>query len=54
MSRVTRLVVLWLAAASSPTVDVQLVLRGDLVHGDSRFDEPAMADLIARFLSDVP
>ncbi len=34
-------------------VDAQLVLRTDLVHGDRRFDEPAVSDLIARFLSDV-
>jgi acetyl esterase/lipase len=33
-------------------VDAQLVLRTDLVHGDRRFDEPAMSDLITRFLSD--
>ena len=32
-------------------IDAQLVLRTDLVHGDSRFDEPAMSDLISRFLS---
>jgi acetyl esterase/lipase len=34
--------------------DVQLVLRGDLVHGDHRFDEPAMTELITRFVSDAP
>lgn len=33
-------------------VDAQLVLRTDLIHGDSRFDEPAMTDLITRFVSD--
>jgi acetyl esterase/lipase len=32
-------------------VDAQLVLRSDLVHGDTRFDEPAVSDLITRFLS---
>ncbi len=32
-------------------VDAQLVLRSDLVHGDRRFDEPAMSDLITHFLS---
>ena len=32
-------------------VDAQLVLRTDLVHGDLRFDEPAVSDLITRFLS---
>ncbi len=32
-------------------VDAQLVLRTDLVHGDARFDEPAMTDLITSFLS---
>jgi acetyl esterase/lipase len=32
-------------------IDAQLVLRTDLVHGDRRFDEPAMSDLITRFLS---
>ncbi len=31
-------------------IDAQLVLRTDLVHGDSRFDEPAMSDLITRFV----
>jgi acetyl esterase/lipase len=33
-------------------VDAQLVLRTDLVHGDTRFDEPAVSDLITRFVSD--
>lgn len=46
--------ILLLERLTEAGVDAQLVLRGDLVHGDSRFDEPAMADLIARFLSDVP
>ncbi len=32
-------------------IDAQLVLRSDLVHGDRRFDEPAMSDLITRFVS---
>ena len=32
-------------------VDAQLVLRSDLIHGDPRFDEPAVADFIDRFLS---
>lgn len=31
-------------------VDAQLVLRSDLIHGDPRFDEPAMSDLITAFL----
>ncbi len=34
--------------------DAQLVLRTDLVHGDRRFDEPAMTDLITSFLSRTP
>lgn len=34
------------------SVDAQLVLRSDLIHGDRRFDEPAMSDLITHFLSD--
>lgn len=34
-------------------IDVQLVLRGDLVHGDSRFDEPAMTELVTRFVSET-
>jgi acetyl esterase/lipase len=34
-------------------VDAQLVLRSDLIHGDRRFDEPAMSDLISRFLSNT-
>ena len=33
-------------------VDAQLVLRTGLVHGDSRFDEPAISDLITRFVSE--
>lgn len=33
-------------------VDAQLVLRTDLVHGDTRFDEPAVSDLITRFVAD--
>ena len=33
-------------------VDAQLVLRTDLVPGDTRFDEPAVSDLITRFVSD--
>jgi len=33
-------------------VDAQLVLRTDLVHGDTRFDEPAVSDLITRFVTD--
>ena len=32
-------------------IDAQLVLRSDLAHGDRRFDEPAMSDLITRFVS---
>lgn len=35
-------------------VDAQLILRTDLIHGDPRFDEPAMSDLINRFLSNAP
>jgi acetyl esterase/lipase len=31
--------------------DAQLILRSDLIHGDRRFDEPAMSDVINRFLS---
>ena len=31
--------------------EAQLVLRSDLIHGDPRFDEPAMTDLITSFLS---
>lgn len=31
-------------------VEAQLVLRSDLIHGDSRFDEPAMTDLITAFV----
>jgi len=33
-------------------VDAQLVLRSGLVHGDTRFDEPAVSDLVTRFLSE--
>lgn len=32
-------------------VDAQLVLRSGLIHGDERFDEPAMGDLITAFVS---
>lgn len=32
-------------------VDAQLILRTDLVHGDARFDEAPMTDLITSFLS---
>lgn len=31
-------------------VDAQLVLRSDLIHGDSRFDEPAITELITAFV----
>ena len=32
-------------------IDAQLVLRSDLVHGDTRFDEPVVSDLITRFVA---
>ncbi len=35
-------------------VDVQLVLCRDFVHGERRFDELAMTELITRFVSDAP
>lgn len=33
-------------------VDAQLVLRSGLVHGDTRFDELAVSDLVTRFVSE--